>query len=103
MPDPTLLTTAALDREIVHLREKLEIRMDGEQRLNEERFSSRDAAVNAALSAARIQIDASDRRASDLKERLDRAEGRGAGQTTIIASMIAVATLVLGLLVYLKH
>lgn len=34
IPDPTLLTTQQLDREMLHLREKLEIRIgDGDQRI----------------------------------------------------------------------
>jgi len=45
VPDPTVLTTAALTREIYALREILEMRIDGQQKVFEARLAGMDTAI----------------------------------------------------------
>jgi len=45
IPDPTALTTAALNREIYALREILEMRIDGQQKVFEARLAGMDKAI----------------------------------------------------------
>ena len=128
VPDPTELTTQALLAAIGSLRELLENRMDGADNLASERFAGRDLALAAALSAAKEavaksetftakQIEAIAIRIEDLKERLDRGDGRSVGQIAqsaigdkaanlvfaIIGAITGLAGLIVALTVLFKH
>ena len=102
-PDPTVFSKELVDKEINHLRELLESRMDGSARLTEERFRTIGQQVQAAEQVAGEQRHTLGTRIESLKERMDRGDGRFSGQTALIAGLIALATLALGVLVYLKH
>ena len=52
VPDPTVLTTAALTREIYALREILEMRIDGQQKVFEARLAGMDKAIELLQSIA---------------------------------------------------
>jgi hypothetical protein len=78
VPDPSLLTTEALDREIDHLTTLLTERIAAERTLTNEQLSSRDKALVAALAAAKELIDGVDKvRAAEMtsmRERLTATE-----------------------------
>ena len=52
VPDPTLLTTQQLLRELASLRELLEVRIDGLDRILSRRMDDADKAIQAALVSA---------------------------------------------------
>lgn len=60
-PDPTLLTTAALDREIGHLKELMERDRDAER-------EARKVALEGEREARRVALEAMDRRLLELPE-----------------------------------
>jgi hypothetical protein len=133
-PDPTVLTTEALMREITHLRELLQAemashgRLDAQNFLNvEQRFRDRDLLVQqaftnvseataAALASSKEAVEKSevavakqldgirtlittqagtvDQQISDVKERLDKSEGRGSATTQLVVIGISVAAVV---------
>jgi len=124
IPDPTLLTTEALTREIAGLKELLFQKIDAQRDVQNEKFtaiqtqfkerdtrsdqtakdnkSAIDAAFNAAKEAVSKsegttvkQIDQFDGKINDVKDRLTRIEGKGAGISLSWAVIIAVAGLVL--------
>lgn len=103
IPDPTQLTTEQLDREIHHLRDLLESRMDGRERLTDERLNAVRASIERVEQLANVERESLKTRIDSQKERLDRGDGRISGQTAVLAAMIAVATVILGLLMYLKQ
>jgi Trk K+ transport system NAD-binding subunit len=108
IPDPTLLTTEQLRRELSNLRELMESKMSALADVHGERFKGVDARFSAgetALAAALLsqkdlgaahihatteaagkaeaaftkQVDALGERISEIKERLDRGEGSSGG------------------------
>lgn len=60
-PDPTTLTTAALDREIAHLKELMERDRDAER-------EARKVALEGEREARRVALEAMDRRLLELPE-----------------------------------
>lgn len=63
-PDPTALTTAALDREISHLKELLERDRDAER-------EARKVALEGEREARRVALDAMDRRLLEIPDLRD--------------------------------
>ena len=109
IPDPTILTTEQLRRELANLRELLESKLEGSITVHDEKFRGVEArfmAGETALAAALLsqkdlgaahiqatteaagkaeatftkQVDALGIRISEIKERLDRGEGSTGGQ-----------------------
>jgi hypothetical protein len=133
-PDPTVLTTEALMREIAHLRELLQAEMASHSRYDaqnfvniEQRFRDRDLLVTQAftnvseataaalasskeaveksetavakqLDGIRVLIDTQaktvDQQISDVKERLDKSEGRGSATTQLIVIGISAVAVI---------
>lgn len=105
VPDPTLLTTAAVTREIGHLREFIEEKFRGVQT----QFDEKQRALDAALAAQKEAVGKSEESASkqfdsirieinDLKDRQNRSEGSGAGRQDSGKLLFAVIGAVIGLL-----
>lgn len=71
-PDPTALTTAALDREIAHLKELLGRDRDAEQEARkvalEGEREARKVALEGEMEARRVALDAMDRRLLELPQ-----------------------------------
>lgn len=90
IPDPTVLTTEALLREVAHLKELLEQKVADNRQLYEQRFQMQEQyrqeqkadakeALNAALVSTQTQIGAALDAIADLKERVGKFENRALG------------------------
>jgi PDZ domain-containing secreted protein len=119
IPDPTLLTTQQLYREIIHVREI----MDEREKANEQRWVDNKLAVDAALNAAKEAVGKSegsqvksmdelqnlvssqksgtDQRIDELRARVDKSEGVVGGQREEKHSGQNMLNLVLGFLTML--
>lgn len=110
VPDPTSLTTDQLRREIMALRELQESRMDGERRLNEERFHGietqfleRDkrteqtthdnkVAVDAAFAAAKEAVGEQNKSNAASITKSEAAFTKQIDQTGVLLNAVAKAT-----------
>lgn len=120
-PDPSALTTTQILTEIGHLREYMEVKLEVlEQKFVgvQDQFESRDRALTAALAAAKEAVEKSafamdrqierilsmveasgkarEAQLTDLKERMDRGEGKGSGQSATWGIVLAVIGAVVG-------
>ena len=121
VPDPTTLTEAFSERGIAALREVLEARMDGKDRLDDERFKGIASALVVALAAAKElvsennkssaaalaksesatekQLDALGDKIDDLKERLN-SQSWGYVLAAIAAVTAVIAVVIAGALIF---
>jgi hypothetical protein len=93
IPDPTLLTTEALHREIEHLRQFLEAAIDQADRRYEERYQSQMQALNAARESADRSVtkaeEAASKRADEVSRRVDDVKDLTATQIAAIQTQLA--------------
>lgn len=97
IPDPSSLTIVAVDREIRHLRELYEQRISHTRELYEQKFATVQIQIEAerrAVTLALAAVTASDQtkevRIAEMKERLDRGDGKGVGVSSAWAVVLAV-------------
>jgi DNA anti-recombination protein RmuC len=124
--DPTERTTEGLHREIEHLRELLQekidavnARIDSQKELTEAQFKASTENVATAFTAAKEAVSKQEadttkqldrlqdiirtvegalaQRFEDLKGRIDRGEGKGAGVSSASAAMLAIAGVLIAL------
>jgi biopolymer transport protein ExbB/TolQ len=78
IPDPSLLTTEALLREVTHIRELYDMRLDQFDLRLEQRFQAQSKALDAALASADLRTDdltdKTNQMALDAKQTITRAE-----------------------------
>jgi hypothetical protein len=74
IPDPTVLTTTALEREILHLRELLEDKITAERELREQQQKASQEAIAKTESLSNQNVEALRREIGDLKDRIGRVE-----------------------------
>src|SRR6185312_11308004 len=116
-PDPTKLTTDAVDKAKSELKELFDVKLNGFRELITEKFAGRDTALAAALKAAQElvkqqndsntvaidkaaaaftkQVDSLDEKINDLKERISELAGRNwATVGAYIVGAIGIAALI---------
>jgi peptidoglycan hydrolase CwlO-like protein len=123
VPDPTKLTTDAVDKAKADIEKLFDVKLHGFRELVTEKFAGRDTALAAALKAAQElvkqqndsntlaidkagasfskQIDSLDEKISDLKERVSELSGRN--WTTVgayIVGAVGIAALVASALLH---
>jgi hypothetical protein len=125
IPDPTLLTTQALTRDIASLRELLESklegqksvlesRLDGIDRANAEQYrSSKDAILKAEIATDKrieqlgIVISSVDKSLSDkiddVKQRQTRMEGQGGGMKEMWGYILAAISMVIAVVSFVYN
>lgn len=117
VPDPTKLTTDAVDKARADIEKLFDVKMTGFRELVTEKFAGRDTALAAALKAAQElvkqqndsntvaidkaataftkQVDSLDEKINDLKERLSEVAGRNwAAVGGYIVGAVGIAGLV---------
>lgn len=107
IPDPSSLTTAAVDREIRHLRELYDRAEASLRELYDQKFKMVQIQIEAerrAVTLALAAVTASDQtkevRIAEMKERLDRGDGKSAGFSgagALMATLVGVVSAVVGI------
>ena len=118
VPDPTKLTTDAVDKATREIKELFDVKLDGFRELVIEKFNGRDTALAAALKAAQElvrqqndsntiaidksataftkQIDSLDEKINDVKERMSELSKRNwAAVGAYIVGAVGIAALVI--------
>jgi hypothetical protein len=106
IPDPSLLTTEALDRAIAHLRELLMAKVDARAELVDEKIAAAKEAVSKAETAMSTQLDglqqnfelevrALREQINDVKENAAGGAGRAGGKEYALSIAIVVAAALL--------
>lgn len=97
-PDPTLLTTEALLREVAHVRELYDGRLDQLDLRLQQRFDAQSKALDAALAAANAKTDTLSVKIDELRSSRDSIAGKSAGVAAIggwiVAGVGLVATII---------
>lgn len=115
VPDPSTLTTAALLREVAHLADLFTEKFKG----IDQRFTDNKLALDAALAAAKEAVEKSEiafakqidriletiavmdrahgAQIADLKGRLDRGDGTGAGRGQVWGYVVALIGVLVGI------
>ena len=97
-PDPTLLTTQALFREIAHVREMYDVRLDQLDLRLQQRFEAQSKALDAALDSANAKTDSLSGKIDELRSSRDNTAGKSAGIAAIggwiVAGVGLVATII---------
>ena len=124
VPDPTKLTTDAVDKAKIELKELFDVKLTGFRELVNEQFAGRDTALAAALKAAQElvkqqndsntiaidkasaaftkQVDSLDDKINDLKERISAVASRNwATVGAYIVGAVGIASLVTAAII--KH
>lgn len=111
IPDPSTLTTEALRRDISALRETLEARMDGREHVVDEKFKGVATQIQLLIATTSASINS---QISDLKERLDRGDGKIVGQAykdssgdrtgafvfAIIGALLGLSSLIFSIIIF---
>lgn len=111
VPDPSFLTTEALRRDIAALRDTLDARMFGREQVVDEKFRGVATQIQLLIATTSASNNA---QISDLKERLDRGDGKIVGQAykdssgdrtgafifAIIGALLGLSSLVFSIIVF---
>jgi hypothetical protein len=90
-PDPTLLTTQALFREIAHVREMYDVRLDQLDLRLQQRFDAQSKALDAALDSANAKTDTLSAKIDELRSFQFSSLGREAAAPTTASQISAIA------------
>jgi hypothetical protein len=91
VPDPSLLTTAALFREIGHVRELYDTRLEQLDLRLQQRFEAQSKALDAALESANAKTEALADKIDELRSFQFSSLGRAAAAPTTSTQIAAIA------------